>query len=102
METGSGLRFVSPLTAEQESFDFGQDSPFKIFFAILGIGVKESLKHPEYKACIKIRRLFLTVYEMLSIPWLKGLRVIAGHQGLTSQITTVSVMDAPDIYWVRR
>ena len=50
METGSGLRFVSPLAAEQESFDFGQDSPFKMFFAILGIGVKESLKHPEYKA----------------------------------------------------
>ena len=44
----------------------------------------------------------MTVYEMLSIPCLKGLRVIAGHQGLTSQINTVSVMYAPNIYWVRR
>lgn len=44
----------------------------------------------------------MTVLEMLSIPSLKGLRVIAGHQGLTSQITTVSVMDAPDIYnWMK-
>ncbi len=40
----------------------------------------------------------MTVSDVLKIPSLQRLQVLAGHAGLNRQITTVSVMDAPDIY----
>lgn len=44
----------------------------------------------------------MTVAEMLQIPSLNGLQVLAGFEGLSRQISTVSVMDAPDIYnWMK-
>lgn len=44
----------------------------------------------------------MTVAEMLQIPSLSGLQVLAGFEGLSRQISTVSVMDAPDIYnWMK-
>ena len=44
----------------------------------------------------------MTVQEVLSLPSLKGLEVVAGKSGLNRKISTVSVMDAPDIYkWMK-
>lgn len=44
----------------------------------------------------------MTVQELLLIPSLKGLKMIAGHAGAANRISTVSVMDAPDIYnWMK-
>ena len=40
--------------------------------------------------------------EMLEIPAFGGFRVAAGHGGLDREVSTVSVMDAPDIYeWMK-
>lgn len=44
----------------------------------------------------------MTVQEALNLPSLKGLEVVAGKSGLNRKISTVSVMDAPDIYkWMK-
>ena len=44
----------------------------------------------------------MTVEEMLRIPSLSRLRVVAGHHGLQRVVSMVSVMDAPDIYeWMK-
>lgn len=44
----------------------------------------------------------VTVREMLSLNNLEGFEVIAGHEGLSRRVTSVSVMDAPDIYeWLK-
>jgi len=44
----------------------------------------------------------LIVSEMLELPELKELRLVAGAKGLSNKVTNVSVMDAPDIYnWMR-
>lgn len=44
----------------------------------------------------------MTVEEMLRIPSLSRLLVVAGHHGLQRTVSMVSVMDAPDIYnWMK-
>lgn len=44
----------------------------------------------------------MTVKEMLTIPTIQKCQIIAGHSGLNNTVTTVSVMDAPDIYnWMK-
>lgn len=40
----------------------------------------------------------LTVKKMLNIPEFKDFKVIAGNSGMHRKISTVNVMDAPDIY----
>lgn len=40
----------------------------------------------------------MRVSDLLKIPSLQRLQVVAGHSGLNRQVYTVSVMDAPDIY----
>ncbi len=43
----------------------------------------------------------LTVREMLQLPELKGMKVLAGEKGLDRKINKVTVMDAPDIaHWL--
>ena len=43
----------------------------------------------------------LTVREMLKLPELKGMKVLAGEKGLDRKINKVTVMDAPDIaHWL--
>jgi purine catabolism regulator len=39
----------------------------------------------------------LRVGELLSLPVLRGARVIAGHRGLDREVTNVNVMEVPDI-----
>ena len=44
----------------------------------------------------------MTVSEMLQLPALGGLQVLAGFEGLSRSVSTVTVMDAPDIYnWMK-
>lgn len=44
----------------------------------------------------------MTVAEMLQLPSLGGLQVLAGFEGLSRPVSTVTVMDAPDIYnWMK-
>lgn len=44
----------------------------------------------------------VNIADILEIPSLKRLRILAGHGGLNRQVSTVSVMDAPDIYeWMK-
>lgn len=44
----------------------------------------------------------VNIADILEIPSLKRLRIIAGHGGMNRQVSTVSVMDAPDIYeWMK-
>ena len=44
----------------------------------------------------------MTVAEMLQFPTFSGLQVLAGFDGLSRQVSTVTVMDAPDIYnWIK-
>lgn len=40
--------------------------------------------------------------DMLADPYFKGFRVIAGESGTDREVTTISVMDAPDIWqWMK-
>ncbi len=44
----------------------------------------------------------MDVKDMMSFPLFKDFEVIAGHKGLNRNVSTVSVMDAPDIYdWLK-
>lgn len=51
--------------------------------------------------CIE-RNLMIKLKEILQMPAFKDFKVIAGHEGIGRDISTVSVMDAPDIYkWMK-
>ena len=39
----------------------------------------------------------LHVEELLSLPVLRGARILAGHRGLDHEVTNVNVMEVPDI-----
>lgn len=44
----------------------------------------------------------MTVQEMLNIPFFSDMIVAGGQDGLFREVTSVSVMDAPDIYeWMK-
>jgi len=49
-----------------------------------------------------MRRPDMTVQEMLNIPFFSDMIVAGGQDGLFREVTSVSVMDAPDIYeWMK-
>ncbi len=44
----------------------------------------------------------VTLRELLETPLLKGITVLAGHRGLDRQVTSVTVLDAPDgVNWLQ-
>lgn len=44
----------------------------------------------------------INIADILNLPTLNRLKIIAGHGGMGRQVSTVSVMDAPDIYkWMK-
>ncbi|MFD9628123.1 PucR family transcriptional regulator [Peribacillus muralis] len=48
------------------------------------------------------RNMYLTVEKALKLPALNQVEVIGGKQGLARVISSVSIMDHPDISWIKR
>ncbi|MED4635822.1 PucR family transcriptional regulator [Peribacillus frigoritolerans] len=46
--------------------------------------------------------MYLTIEKALKLPALNQVEVIGGSQGLTRVINSVSIMDHPDISWIKR
>ncbi|PEZ74423.1 hypothetical protein CN380_23790 [Bacillus sp. AFS017274] len=48
------------------------------------------------------RNMYLTIEKALKLPALNQVEVIGGNQGLARVINSVSIMDHPDISWIKR